>query len=60
MRAVKRVAADEPVQYVTGKAAFYGLLFAVNPSVLIPRPETGRTRGVGIGALPDRCAVTGG
>lgn len=40
MRAVKRIAAQEPIQYVTGKAAFYGLMFEVNPSVLIPRPET--------------------
>lgn len=40
MRAVKRIAAHEPIQYVTGKAAFYGLMFAVNPAVLIPRPET--------------------
>lgn len=40
MRAVKRIAAHEPLQYVTGKAPFYGLLFDVNPSVLIPRPET--------------------
>ena len=40
MRAVKRIAAQEPLQYVTGLAAFYGLLFDVNPSVLIPRPET--------------------
>ena len=29
-----------PVQYVTGKAAFCGLELNVNPSVLIPRPET--------------------
>lgn len=40
MQAVKRVAAHEPVQYVTGKAAFFGLMFAVTPAVLIPRPET--------------------
>ncbi|MCX6282596.1 MAG: peptide chain release factor N(5)-glutamine methyltransferase [Bacteroidetes bacterium] len=29
-----------PVQYVTGKAVFNELNFKVNPSVLIPRPET--------------------
>jgi release factor glutamine methyltransferase len=30
----------KPIQYVTGKAYFYGLELDVNPSVLIPRPET--------------------
>lgn len=29
-----------PVQYVLGEADFFGLRFAVNPSVLIPRQET--------------------
>lgn len=39
-QAVKRLLEGEPVQYVTGKAWFDGLVFHVDESVLIPRPET--------------------
>ena len=35
-----RMAAGEPLQYVTGKAYFYGREFRVSPDVLIPRQET--------------------
>jgi release factor glutamine methyltransferase len=39
-RWLARRMAGEPVQYVTGRAAFRDLDLAVTPAVLIPRPET--------------------
>ncbi|QQS52374.1 MAG: peptide chain release factor N(5)-glutamine methyltransferase [Bacteroidota bacterium] len=37
---LERLALNEPIQYVLGRADFYGLNFEVNGLVLIPRQET--------------------
>ena len=37
---IVRRTSGEPTQHLTGKQEFWGLEFAVNPAVLIPRPET--------------------
>lgn len=37
---VGRLLDGEPIQYIFGKARFYGMNLKVTPDVLIPRPET--------------------
>lgn len=50
----ERLASGEPLQYVMGKAAFYGRSFHVSPHTLIPRPETEQLCRMAI----DRCRLT--
>lgn len=53
---VARVRAGEPLQYVVGSWSFRHLDLAVDPRVLIPRPETEEVAGVAIAvaaAVPD-------
>jgi release factor glutamine methyltransferase len=50
---IARRIAGEPVQYITGRAAFRGLDLAVNPAVLVPRPETEGLVEAVLGVLRD-------
>ena len=37
---LRELSYGKPIQYILGEAEFLGLKFNINPSVLIPRPET--------------------
>jgi len=39
-KAIVKLKNYEPIQYILGNTKFFALVFDVNPSVLIPRPET--------------------
>ena len=50
---VERRKSGEPVAYILGRKEFYGLDLSVNPSVLIPRPETELLVELAIARDPD-------
>ena len=62
-----RMASGEPLQYITGKAYFYGREFRVTPDVLIPRGETevlvqeavGLAEGMASANILDMCTGSG-
>ena len=57
---VSRRAAREPLQHLTGTAAFRYVELAVGPGVFVPRPETELLAGWAVGhaqALPDAVVV---
>jgi release factor glutamine methyltransferase len=47
----ERRAAREPLQHITGRAAFRSIELAVGPGVFVPRPETEGVAGIAIEAL---------
>jgi release factor glutamine methyltransferase len=49
---VRRRAEREPTAYLVGKKEFYGRAFAVDPRVLVPRPETELVLEAALAALP--------
>lgn len=51
LEAVERRAAREPLQHITGRAAFRSLDLAVGPGVFVPRPETEMVAQIAIDAL---------
>ena len=57
---IERRANLEPVAYLTGARGFYGLDFAVDPRVLVPRPETELLVELAIAAARRRGTGDGG
>lgn len=53
---VRRRGRMEPVAYITGTRGFYELDLAVDPRVLIPRPDTERLVELALAALKDDAA----
>jgi release factor glutamine methyltransferase len=53
---IKRRLAGEPVPYLVGETEFWGLPFHVEPSVLVPRPDTETVIEVVRAARPDRAS----
>jgi release factor glutamine methyltransferase len=51
VEAIERRAAREPLQHITGRAAFRALELAVGPGVFVPRPETETVAQIAIDAL---------
>ncbi len=48
---IERRAAREPLQHITGRAAFRSIELAVGPGVFVPRPETELVAQIAIDAL---------
>jgi release factor glutamine methyltransferase len=53
----RRAVGREPVAYITGRRAFRHLELAVDPRVLIPRPETELLVELALAALPEGARV---
>ena len=53
---IERRISGEPTQYLTGTREFYGRPFAVDPRVLIPRPETELLVDTALEAIPKDAA----
>jgi release factor glutamine methyltransferase len=56
---IRRRARREPLQYITGEAAFREIVVRVDPRVLIPRPETEVLVGEVLGAVGVGVSGTG-
>ncbi|CAN5704050.1 peptide chain release factor N(5)-glutamine methyltransferase [soil metagenome] len=55
---IKRRLAGEPVAYLVHETEFWGLTLAIEPVVLVPRPDSETVIEVAIAVRPDRAATT--